>query len=517
LRDLLLLLALTTGSLLAAVFYAGASLQDELALEQIRQLALQTSEEFSGLFRPARKALLTARGWGAAGDLGLDDPDALANRFIPVMENLPTASALVLGATDGRSFYLTSDGDAWLARSLDAGGNGVWTRWSGPGSKIGERHGNLEFDPRKRPWFKGALEAPADDPLYWSRPYLFFTQRTPGVTGAVRFQRSDRPQLSYVIGLDLPLEDILRALAKLRVGAGGVAFLTESDGSVLLPPAVDTATGEGIPVSLSPDRFAAGPVLDTVRAWIADGRPSRRPLELQSKGSWWAWLSPLGERPDGLWLGITVPQVDFIGALRSGWRLVLLVGVLVLLAGLVLALALSRRYGRRLKILPSFSDDPAEFADKVLQLIRIGEGPTVEFKSTMRMNLKTGKTGKEIELAWLKGVVGFLNTDGGVLLIGVNDAGEVVGIEADGFENDDKCMLHFKNLVNQHIGAEFSKYVQAEVHLVDDRRMVAVVCEKAAEPAFLMVGKNEDLYIRSGPSSVKLTPRQMLQYLQVKR
>ena len=43
--------------------------------------------------------------------------------------------------------------------------------------------------------------------------------------------------------------------------------------------------------------------------------------------------------------------------------------------------------------------------------------------------------------------------------------------------------------------------------------IMAVVCEKAAEPVFLVVGKNEEFHIRSGPSSMKLTPRQMLQYL----
>ena len=46
-------------------------------------------------------------------------------------------------------------------------------------------------------------------------------------------------------------------------------------------------------------------------------------------------------------------------------------------------------------------------------------------------NLKSGKNGKEIELAWLKGVVGFMNTNGGILLIGVDDSGTILGIDAD--------------------------------------------------------------------------------------
>jgi len=509
LRDLLLLLLFTTGTLLAAVFYAGELLRDDLAMEQLQELARKTGEDFGGFFQPAEKNLRMARGWGGAGDLDLEQPAALASRFIPVLDNLAKASALVLGDSDGRSFYLYRDEEVWVSRSVEPGGEAVWRRWSETGEQQGEQVGRSDFDPRSRPWYRGALEA--EDAVFWTRPYLFFTAKTSGITGAVRFSHPGHPGRDYVIGLDLPLESILHALAQLKVGEGGSAFLTEANGSVLLPPA-----GGDFPVTLASSRFDAGPVLAAVDAWKAGGRPEREALEYRSGGPWWAWLHPIRDDNQGLWLGITVPEVDFLGALQSGWHLVLLVGVAVLLAGLALTLALTRRYGRQLKALPSLTGDPEDFEERVLALIHTGESPTLEFKSTMRTNLRTGKPGKEIELAWLKGVVGFLNTDGGVLLIGVDDEGEVIGIDADRFENDDKCLLHFKNLVNQHIGAEFSKYIQAEVRPVNDKTIVAVSCHKAREPVFLMIGKNEEFHIRSGPSSMKLTPRQMLQYLSLR-
>ncbi|PNU19586.1 hypothetical protein C2E25_11645 [Geothermobacter hydrogeniphilus] len=131
----------------------------------------------------------------------------------------------------------------------------------------------------------------------------------------------------------------------------------------------------------------------------------------------------------------------------------------------------------------------------------------------MRMNLKSGRAGKEIEIAWLKGVVGFLNTAGGILLIGVNDDGDIVGLEADGFQNEDKCRLHFKNLVAQHIGLEFSRCLHFDLVEHDGRQVAVVQVDRSSEPAFLRQGKEEDFYIRSGPASVKLTGRQILQYL----
>ncbi len=515
LRDLLLLLVLTIGSVLVAVFFAGESLRDKLAQEQLQALAQKTSNDLTGFLQIPENSLRIAQGWGAAGALNLDDAPALVGRFIPVLENLPRISALVLGDSDGRSFYLARKDKAWLSRSVDAQGNAVWRRWSGPGVQIEERRGQEDYDPRSRAWFKGALAMTDASGVFWTHPYLFFTERTSGITGAVRFQRSDEPSRDYVLGLDLPLGNVLGALAELKVSLGGAAFITEANGAVLLPPAMDENTSSAFPVSLSPEQLDAGPVFAAAKAWLAAGRPARQPLTYPSGGgNWWAWLQPLSNPDKGLWLGIAVPELDFLGALQSGWTLVLTVGTLALAAGLLVTLLLTRHYGRQFKALPSLTDHPAEFEEKVLALIRYGESPNLEFKSTLRANLKTGKAGKEIELAWLKSVVGFLNTDGGVLLIGVNDGGEVVGIAADQFENDDKCLLHFKNLISQHVGAEFSKYLHAEIRPVAGKTLVAVVCEKAREPAFLIVGGgNEEFHIRSGPSSIKLTPRQMLQYL----
>jgi predicted HTH transcriptional regulator len=154
---------------------------------------------------------------------------------------------------------------------------------------------------------------------------------------------------------------------------------------------------------------------------------------------------------------------------------------------------------------------------RVHSLINQGEGNNLEFKSTVRMNLKNGKAGKEIEFAWLKAVVAFLNSDGGTLLIGVADDGRILGLAADNFENDDRCLLHLKNLFNQHVGAEFSDFVDFTLLELDEQQIVVVDCRPAGKPVFLKVGKNEEFYIRSGPSNSKLMPSQMIRYIQQKK
>lgn len=69
--------------------------------------------------------------------------------------------------------------------------------------------------------------------------------------------------------------------------------------------------------------------------------------------------------------------------------------------------------------------------DVILALIRGGESHTVEFKETSRINTHTHKQDGRMEDVVVKTVAGFLNSEGGSLLVGVSDSGEVRGIDPD--------------------------------------------------------------------------------------
>jgi predicted HTH transcriptional regulator len=190
-----------------------------------------------------------------------------------------------------------------------------------------------------------------------------------------------------------------------------------------------------------------------------------------------------------------------------------LMGVVIMISGAILMVYLFRRYSQSVSPHPSEGMAKESSGSSLLRMISAGENSTQEFKSTLRTNLKTDKPDKAIELAWLKSVTAFMNSEGGTLLVGINDESNIEGIEADGFENQDKCRLHVKNLINQHIGAEFSRHIDCNLQIVNGKTIVVITCEKATDPVFLKVGKNEDFFIRSGPSSIKLSMSKMVQYL----
>jgi len=75
--------------------------------------------------------------------------------------------------------------------------------------------------------------------------------------------------------------------------------------------------------------------------------------------------------------------------------------------------------------------DKAFFAIPSEELIAGDETFEVEFKSTARWNLREQRKDKRMEDAVVKTVAGFLNTDGGTLLIGVSDERQPIGLSHD--------------------------------------------------------------------------------------
>ena len=78
-----------------------------------------------------------------------------------------------------------------------------------------------------------------------------------------------------------------------------------------------------------------------------------------------------------------------------------------------------------------FAEQNMAIEPGVRSLIEGGESAVVEFKSTARRNLHTEAPDPAITWAVVKTLAAFMNTHGGTLLIGVDDHGQSVGIEAD--------------------------------------------------------------------------------------
>jgi predicted HTH transcriptional regulator len=120
---------------------------------------------------------------------------------------------------------------------------------------------------------------------------------------------------------------------------------------------------------------------------------------------------------------------------------------------------------------------------------------------------------KRMELGILKTLTAFLNAKGGNLLVGVDDQGNILGLNQDNFENDDKLGLHVTNLIKSHIGNEFLPFIKFELIKVKDKKILMITATESKTRVFLKSSGEENFYVRNGPSSVKLQGSSLVDYI----
>ena len=153
-------------------------------------------------------------------------------------------------------------------------------------------------------------------------------------------------------------------------------------------------------------------------------------------------------------------------------------------------------------------------SNAIQALVAKGEGTDVEFKSTLRVNLHTNENDVKMEHAALKTIAAFLNTRGGTLVVGVNDAGEALGIGSDKFPNEDKMNLHLVNIIKDRIGTQHMLHIQPYFGDFGGERVLIVDCKEAYSPVYLKEKKGtERFYVRTGAATSELAPSQIHSYV----
>ena len=184
-----------------------------------------------------------------------------------------------------------------------------------------------------------------------------------------------------------------------------------------------------------------------------------------------------------------------------------LVGSLIVLAA---AMFIANKLG--LRTTPAVS---------VADLIAEGETSDVEFKSTARWNLHTQERDDRIELVIAKTVAGFLNGEGGTLLIGVDDDGRAVGLDADlqlmKQPDNDRYQLWLNDYLERALGKPSLAYISIRFEQVDGSEVVVVTVRPADRPVYLDEPKGQrtaDFYVRMGNSTRKLLTDEFATYRQ---
>jgi len=156
---------------------------------------------------------------------------------------------------------------------------------------------------------------------------------------------------------------------------------------------------------------------------------------------------------------------------------------------------------------------------KEFDLSDFDEADNVEFKSSLRWDYKEKRINKDLEYAVAKTLAAFMNSDGGILLIGVDDSREVVGIAKDygtlrkGKRNRDGFEIQLTEVINKYIGPEYRKFIKAEFKELTKKEICYIKTGKSPKQVFIEKDGNIEFVIRSGNRTQALDVKRATEYI----
>ncbi len=119
-------------------------------------------------------------------------------------------------------------------------------------------------------------------------------------------------------------------------------------------------------------------------------------------------------------------------------------------------------------------------------LMRMHESETIELKEIYAPDLK-------------KEVVAFANANGGIIYIGVQDNGEILGLD-----NADFVMQHISNAIRENIRPDVSMFTNIEIVQKEDKSIIKITINQGTKKPYYLSDKGlkpSGVYIRSGTTS----------------
>ena len=154
--------------------------------------------------------------------------------------------------------------------------------------------------------------------------------------------------------------------------------------------------------------------------------------------------------------------------------------------------------------------------DEVREMILSRENEKLEIKSTLRFDLREGNINKKLEYVVAKTISAFLNSEGGVLVIGVDDDGNILGLEKDmktlSKQNTDGFELHLRQVIKKYLGANFEKYLKISFPEIDSKEICIVKISKSGKPVFINFEGNENFFVRNGNASIPKNRKEQSEY-----
>jgi len=151
-----------------------------------------------------------------------------------------------------------------------------------------------------------------------------------------------------------------------------------------------------------------------------------------------------------------------------------------------------------------------------VDLIKNGESDSVEFKGSLIWDYKNNRPNKLMGMVVARTISSFMNSNGGLLLIGVDNDKNILGLEKDLAQLDgsaDKFELHITNVINNHLGKIKGTLVAVRFENIEGKQIAVLTVKKSPRPVYLKYEGKLDFFIKSGNSCQLLDVREATEYI----
>ena len=126
------------------------------------------------------------------------------------------------------------------------------------------------------------------------------------------------------------------------------------------------------------------------------------------------------------------------------------------------------------------------------ELVQLKESDTIELKSSLQWDVRENIKNEKLQDSVLKSIAAFLNAEGGTVIIGVEDNGNLFGLEKDiqSFKEPrnrtlDNFERHLVELIKNKIGIKFIPYLKIRFTKINGQDVCGVYVRKSPQAAFL--------------------------------
>ena len=156
----------------------------------------------------------------------------------------------------------------------------------------------------------------------------------------------------------------------------------------------------------------------------------------------------------------------------------------------------------------------------IADLLKLPESETLEFKSTLKWDIRQEKSNPALVLECVKTIAGFLNNRGGVLIVGYDDDNNIVyGLEKDypftsKKQNYDGWQQYFINQINDKLGKTINHYFTIESISYNGKTLAKINVKTSPNPVFTKQDNNEgNFYVRIHGQTENLNPQETQKWI----